>query len=78
MMSTNSIEVIDRGLRCLSTNMGVKEAEIFISTLLRERFDYTQWRQSFLDRIATFEDLDVLLEQTKEQAHFGGSAEIVF
>ena len=76
-MSTNSIEVIDRGLRCLSANMGVRETEIFISTLLREKFDYTQWRQFFVDSIATFEDLDALLRQTKEQAQFGGSAEVV-
>ena len=76
-MSTNSIEVIDRGLRCLSANMGVKETEIFISTLLRERFDYTLWRQSFIDRIATFEDLDALLEQTKERDHSSSKAEVV-
>ncbi len=76
-MSTNSIEVIDRGLRCLSANMGIKEAEIFISTLLREKFDYTLWRQSFVENIVTFEDLDALLNQTKEQSRFGGTAEII-
>ena len=76
-MSTNSIEVIDRGLRCLSANMGVRETEIFISTLLREKFDYTRWRQSFVDSIATFEDLYDLLKQTKEQSKFGGNADVV-
>ena len=54
-----------------------KETEIFISTLLREKFDYTRWRQSFVDSIATFEDLDVLLSQTKEHAQFGGNADVV-
>ena len=76
-MSTNSIEVIDRGLRCLSANMGVKETQIFISTLLQEKFDYTQWRQSFVDSVTTFEDLETLLKQTKEQAQFGGNAGVV-
>ena len=76
-MSTNSIEVIDRGLRCLSVNMGVKDTEIFISTLLREKFDYTRWRQSFVDSIETFEDLDALLKQSKDQSQFSGDAEIV-
>lgn len=61
-MSTNTIEVIDRGLRCLSENLGAKETEIFISTLLREKFDYTKWRQAFVDGIETFEDLDQLLQ----------------
>lgn len=76
-MSTSSIEVIDKGIRCLSANMGIKEAEIFISTLLREKFDYTLWRRSFVEDIATFEDLDKLLDQTRDQSHFGGTAEIV-
>ena len=76
-MSTNSIEVIDKGLRCLSANMGVKEAELFISTLLREKFDYTLWRQSFVEGISTFEELDALLERTKEKSPFNGSAEII-
>ena len=75
-MSANSIEVIDRGLRCLSANMGMKETEIFISTLQRKKFDYTQWRQFFVDSIKTFEDLDALLKQTKAQSQFSGSAEI--
>ena len=34
-MNSNAIEVIDRGLRCLSENLGAKDTEIFISTLLR-------------------------------------------
>lgn len=76
-MSTNSIEVIDRGLRCLSENMGVREAELFVSTLLREKFDYTQWRRSFVDSIASFEDLDALLKQTGEQPRSDSRAEIV-
>lgn len=61
-MNSNTIEVIDRGLRCLSENLGAKDTEIFISTLLREKFDYTKWRQSFVDRIKTFDDLDALLQ----------------
>lgn len=61
-MNSNTIEVIDRGLRCLSENLGAKDTEIFISTLLREKFDYTKWRQSFVDCIKTFDDLDALLQ----------------
>ncbi len=76
-MNTNTVEIIDRGLRCLSANLGAKEAEIFISTLLRERFDYTNWRQSFVDSIKTFKDLDELLQQTKKNVHFKGKAEII-
>ena len=76
-MNPNTIEVIDRGLRCLSENLGAKETEIFISTLLREKFDYTKWRQSFVDSIKTFDDLDALLAAAKEKSTFRGNADLV-
>lgn len=73
----NTIDVIDRGLRCLSENLGVIETELFISTLLREQFDYTKWRQRFVDEIKTFDDLDALLTSAKDQPCFGGNADVV-
>lgn len=76
-MSDNSIEVIDRGLRCLSDHLGARETELFISTLLRERFDYTRWRTTFVDRIGTFEELDHFLEETGCSAIFGGNPDVV-
>lgn len=76
-MNSSTVEVIDRGLRCLSDHLGAKETELFISTILRERFDYTQWRQSFVDRIQTFDDLEQFMGTTKEKARFGGSAEML-
>ena len=72
MMNTNTIQVIDQGLRCLSENLGMEETGIFISTLLREKFDYTKWRQSFVNRIETFEDLDAFLAAAKEKRNFNG------
>lgn len=76
-MNASTVEVIDRGLRCLSNHLGPKETELFISTILRERFDYTQWRQSFVDSIQTFDDLDKFMITTKEKARFGGDAEVL-
>ena len=76
-MSTNTIEVIDRGLRCLSEHLGARETELFVSALLRERFDYTAWRSSFVDGIRTFEDLDDLLTNTREKARFGGNTDLI-
>ena len=72
-MNTNTMEIIDRGLQCLSDNLGARETEIFISVLLRERFDYTQWRKTFVDRIGSFEDLDRLSESVKEKSVFNGN-----
>ena len=43
-MSTDT-EVRIRGLRALVEAMGAVEAERFISLILREPFDYTQWQR---------------------------------
>ena len=76
-MNANTVEIIDNGLHCLSTYLGEQETELFISTLLRERFDYTKWRQSFVDSVQTFDHLDALLNNTKDKAKFSGKAEIL-
>ncbi len=76
-MSTNTIEVIDRGLNCLSEHLGEKETELFILTLLKERFDYTAWRQNLVERIKSFDDLDEYLAASREKAVFVGKPERV-
>jgi hypothetical protein len=49
-MSTDT-EVLIRGLRALVEALGIVEAERFITLILREPFDYTQWqRQLWADR----------------------------
>lgn len=48
-MAPSTVEILDRGMRCLADNMGVLEAERFISALLRERFDYTEWHRGRFD-----------------------------
>lgn len=74
-MNTNTMEVIDRGLYCLSTHLGAWETEHFIATILWEKFDYTKWRQGFVDGIKDFNDLDKLLENTRDKAGFNGTPE---
>ncbi len=76
-MNMSTAEVIDKGLHCLSTHLGAGETELFISTILRERFDYTKWRQNFVDDIKTFDDLDALLEKTKSKAKFNGTPDVI-
>ena len=49
-MSTDT-EVRIRGLRALVEALGTIEAERFITLILREPFDYTQWqRQLWADK----------------------------
>lgn len=76
-MNTNTVEVIDRGMKCLSDNLGADETEIFIATILRERFDYTEWRRSLVDNINTIEKLDEFVKTSKEKVQFNGNAKVV-
>ncbi len=76
-MSPSSVDVIEKGMRCLSENMGAMEAELFIATLLRECFDYTKWRSSLVDRVKTFDDLDKFVQSSRGVTKFSGDPKVV-
>ncbi|MDR1153532.1 MAG: hypothetical protein LBL04_02380 [Bacteroidales bacterium] len=40
--------LLDRGMRCLNNELGILNAERFVALLLREPFDYTEWRRNNL------------------------------
>ena len=42
-----------------------------------EKFDYTKWRQNFVDDLKTFDDLDSLLEKTQSKAKFNGTPDVI-
>ena len=46
-MVNHSAEIMERGMNGLLEQLGVVETEKFISILIRERFDYTQWRRTY-------------------------------
>lgn len=48
MYSTTDAEVRQLGMDCLVKNLGIIDTERFIAALLRERFDYTEWRKKNL------------------------------
>jgi len=54
------------GMRVLAENLGIVEAERFITLVLRDPFDYTEWQRSLYgnmsvtelyDKIAAFENV---------------------
>jgi len=49
MMAVNISEIKNKGMQCLVEHMGVVEAELFISIILREQFDYTKWQREYYD-----------------------------
>ena len=44
----NNTVLLNTGMKHLSDKLGLVEAERFISLILREPFDYTQWRKDNL------------------------------
>ena len=58
-MQSNAV-LLDKGMRILSEQLGMVEAERFIVALRREPFDCTEWRQNLF--------LDVPLETFLENA----------
>jgi len=56
MRSTTVIR--KEGMECLVKSLGVLEAEVFISSLLRESFDYTEWQREYFSNMALNDFLD--------------------
>ena len=47
----NAIDILDQGFACLVDNMGVIDAEYFISLIKRDDFDYTVWQRKYFDKL---------------------------
>ncbi len=50
MRNTNVI--MEDAMNCLIEKLGIVEAEIFISNLIREPFDYTKWQHEKFDDVS--------------------------
>lgn len=48
-MMESTAEIMNRGMKCLVEQMGIIEAERFISVIIREKFDYTKWQRNYFD-----------------------------
>ena len=49
-MTVSTAEIMNKGMKCLTEQMGIVEAEQFISLIMREKFDYTKWQRDYFDR----------------------------
>lgn len=58
-MRTTSV-IMSEGMKCLVEKMGIVETEIFISNIIKEPFDYTEWQRDYFN--------DISLEKLNEQA----------
>ena len=57
MTTTNAstTDIMDIGINCLLKNLGAIETERFMSVLLREKSDYTKWRQRYFAEVTSDE-----------------------
>ena len=49
-MSPSTAEIMSRGMKCLMEQLGVVDAERFVATVIREKFDYTRWQREYFDK----------------------------
>jgi hypothetical protein len=50
------------GMRILAENLGIIEAERFITLVLREPFNYTEWQRSLYDKMDVKELYNKIVE----------------
>ena len=60
----STTEVMKLGMNCLIENLGVTDTERFISTLFKEKSDYTLWRRRHFEDV----DLDSFLKASADYA----------
>ncbi|MDR1210869.1 MAG: hypothetical protein LBK40_01420 [Spirochaetaceae bacterium] len=48
----STVAIMEKGINILLEHLGDLDTEQFISTLLRESFDYTEWRRKHLAEYA--------------------------
>lgn len=53
----STMEIMNKGINCLIQQMGVVEAEKFISIINREKFDYTKWQRHLFEDM-TLEEIN--------------------
>jgi hypothetical protein len=64
MRNTNAI--MKDGITCLLGKLGALETEIFISHLLREPFDYTEWQREYFADVTLDDFLEKAMQYDKE------------
>ena len=70
-MTGNTIDIMNRGMQCLTEKLGVVEAEQFISIIIREKFDYTKWQRQYFDAMRPGEFHKNALEYANTHPYMG-------
>ncbi|MBQ9566399.1 MAG: hypothetical protein IJU98_12515 [Synergistaceae bacterium] len=76
-MVNSTADIMSRGMRCLMQGLGLIEAEQFISVIIREKFDYTQWQREYFDAIPDEVLMAAAVAYDKEHPYQGASSAII-
>lgn len=72
-MATSTAEIMKRGMKCLTSQMGIVDAEKFISLVIREKSDYTEWQREYFDT-KTPDEISSEASKYEEDNPFRGTA----
>lgn len=72
----STVELMNKGMWILNRELGNVEAERFISLIIREKFDYTEWQREYFDAM-TPEEISAGASQYEAEHPFDGNAAIV-
>ena len=61
----STVELMDIGMKYLIERLGLIDAERFISMIIRERSDYTKWRQHYFGEMTSEEFHEAAIEYGK-------------
>ena len=76
-MMTNTTEILSRGMKILSDNMGIVEAETFIFLVKIEGFDYTAWQRDYFEN-KTKDEMDADMDKYfAEHPYSGEKAKLI-
>ena len=75
-MKMTTTEILIKGMQCLVENLGIVEAEQFVSAVKREKFDYTKWQRLYFDEIPVHQLHKEAVEYGRLHP-FQGDAEII-
>ena len=70
---TNVFELADAGMMCLTEKFGIVGAEAFIAMILREKLDYTQWRQKYYGSMKNGEFHEKAVAYAEEHPYTGNA-----
>lgn len=72
-MIPSTVDIMNRGMECLTQSLGVVDAERFTSIIIREKFDYTRWQRGYFDAMAPGEFHRNALEYAEAHPHTGNA-----